>query len=428
MPGDALSVILSGRFAGEVHRGADNRLFLRYDDSYRSDSTVPPLSVSMPMWREEHGDPRITPWLWGLLPDNANVLARWGRDFGVSTASPFPLLGTQIGHDCPGAVQFCHAADLEALLGRVGDINELSEADIATRLRSLRADTATWLGPASTGQFSLGGAQAKTALHLSEDGWGEPTGTVPTTHILKPAVSDFDWLDVNEHLCLTAASIAGLRAARTFLGVFEDQTAIVVKRFDRVERDGVLACVHHEDMCQAMSLHPSRKYQADGGPSPGQIADLLRSITNGGAAADDLWEFLDALAFNWLIAGSDAHAKNYGLVLAGTQARLAPLYDVASFLPYDKSKGHKLKLAMKVGGDYRLRSTYRPNAWRKTAQELKLDPDQVIARVVALAVRLPPAFEEAAAREPVKSLPTDLPHRLVEQVAAHAQQCVTALS
>ncbi len=44
--------------------------------------------------------------------------------------------------------------------------------------------------------------------------------------------------------------------------------------------------------------------------------------------------FADALIWNWLIAGTDAHAKNYSLLLAGDQVRLAPLYDIASALPY----------------------------------------------------------------------------------------------
>ena len=51
-------------------------------------------------------------------------------------------------------------------------------------------------------------------------------------------------------------------------------------------------------------------------------------------ADDAVWRFADALIWNWLIAGTDAHAKNYSLLLAEDQVRLAPLYDVASALPY----------------------------------------------------------------------------------------------
>ena len=44
--------------------------------------------------------------------------------------------------------------------------------------------------------------------------------------------------------------------------------------------------------------------------------------------------FADALAWNWIIGGTDAHAKNYSLLLSGSDVRLAPLYDIASALPY----------------------------------------------------------------------------------------------
>jgi serine/threonine-protein kinase HipA len=38
-----------------------------------------------------------------------------------------------------------------------------------------------------------------------------------------------------------------------------------------------------------------------------------------------VWGFVDALAWNWLIEGTDAHAKNYSLLLASGQARMAAL-------------------------------------------------------------------------------------------------------
>ena len=44
--------------------------------------------------------------------------------------------------------------------------------------------------------------------------------------------------------------------------------------------------------------------------------------------------FADALIWNWIVGGTDAHAKNYSLLLSADQVRLAPLYDIASGLPY----------------------------------------------------------------------------------------------
>ena len=59
------------------------------------------------------------------------------------------------------------------------------------------------------------------------------------------------------------------------------------------------------------------------------------------------------LFFNVLIGGTDAHAKNYSLLLSGNGALLAPMYDVASGLPYELLRRHG-RLAMGVGGENRL--------------------------------------------------------------------------
>lgn len=440
MAADVLTVLLEGRPIGNLERLASGALRLRYDDVYRDDPTATLLSVSMRPAEPTHGEARVTPWLWGLLPDNADVLARWGREFGVSVSSPFPLLGTQVGHDCAGAVQFCPPDEVDDLIDRTGTVSWLTEAEIAARLRTLRADSTSWLGPGFAGQFSLGGAQAKTALHYAAPTetaghatghlgkWGVPIGSIPTTHILKPAVVGFEAQHINEHLCLAAARALGLPAATTRIETFEDESAIVVERFDRSNRDGALVRVHQEDLCQALSVAPARKYQSDGGPTPSQIAELIRSTIPGPEAETDVWRFADALAFNWLIAGTDAHAKNYGLLLAGNQIRLAPLYDIASILPYDDSHGYRVKLAMKVGDDYKLRRTDRRSAWDHAADELKLDRHRLITRVLDLAERIPAAFARAADNGDIDRLSTDLPDRLVTLVSQRSERCRATLS
>ena len=66
-----------------------------------------PLSLSMPLVVDEHEHARIEPWLWGLLPDNDAILARWGQRFHVSPRNAFALLGAT-GEDCAGAIQLVH--------------------------------------------------------------------------------------------------------------------------------------------------------------------------------------------------------------------------------------------------------------------------------------------------------------------------------
>jgi serine/threonine-protein kinase HipA len=351
------------------------------------------------------------------------VLGRWARQFHASP-SPFSLLATPIGKDCAGAVQFATPEVAEQLLQRTGDVTWLTEDDVAQRLRELKDDSTAWLGRSFTGQFSLAGAQAKTALLFQDGRWGVPSGATPTSHILKPAVAGFDDHDLNEHLCLDAARRAGLLVALTRVSRFGDESAIVVDRYDRLQIDDRIVRVHQEDLCQALGVPPDRKYQNEGGPGPIQIVDLLRHAMPAHVADDAVWRFIDALVWNWLIAGTDAHAKNYSLLLASNQVRLAPLYDIASALPYGVHE-KKLRLAMKIGGHYDV-FTYR-NPWPRAAHELGVDTETLIDRVRGLAARTADAFADAAAAPGVANLRRDRTGRLVDFVSERVTRCVALL-
>lgn len=421
-------MLLRGRQAGTVVEGKDGRLTLTYHEDWRTDPDAVPLSLSMPLAERQHGDRVVRATMWGLLPDNEQVLERWARRYQVSAGNPLALL-RHVGEDCAGAAQFVPPDRVPLLLMRGGGVEWIDQAAIAQRLRTLRRDPTAW-HTASTGQFSLAGAQAKTALHLDSGTgeWGDPWGSVPTTHILKPAVVGFDEHDLNEHLCLETARRLGIVAASSRVTAFEDERAIVVDRYDRAwTGDGSVRRVHQEDMCQALGLAPTTKYQNEGGPTPEQIIALLRrEIRPAGAADGEVERFVDALAFNWIIGGTDGHAKNYSVLLAEGQVRLAPLYDVASALPYDDMYLPKLRMAMRIGGEYRL-TALSGRHWRGFATANWLDPDALIARVDDLARRAPAALATATAAAPVRALGSDLPHRLLDQVGAHAARCRSAL-
>jgi serine/threonine-protein kinase HipA len=421
---ETLLVILEGAVAGTLTRSPGGRLAFAYDEDYRQRPETTPLSLSLPKQIREHTGARLEAWLWGLLPDNDAVLRRWARQFHVSPSSPFALLSTPVGEDCAGAAQFVAPDRLEQLLDRPGEIAWLTEEEVAERLRDLRADTTAWLGRSFTGQFSLAGAQAKTALLHRAGRWGVPSGATPTTHILKPAVAGLDDHDLNEHLCLDAARRAGLIAARTRIERFADETAVVVTRYDRITTRETIRRVHQEDLCQALGIPPTRKYQNEGGPSPAQIVRLLRTTMRPAAAEDAARRFADALAWNWLIAGTDAHAKNYSLLLAGPEARLAPLYDIASALPYGTHE-RKLRLAMKLAGDYHVHPHHNP--WPKAARELGLDPTTLIDRVRELTELAPDTFAEAIATPEVTTLDRPLPTQLLTLVADRARRCRAVL-
>jgi len=414
----ALVVLMDGHIAGAVKQDRHGELTLTYDDEWAKSATATPLSVSMPLAQRTHDD-AIRPYLLGLLPDNDKVLERWARTYHASARNPFALLG-HVGEDCAGAVQFITPDRVGSQLAREGGVTWMSEAEVADRIRLLRRDPAAW-HIATTGNFSLGGAQSKTALHYDQatGRWGAPWGVVPTTHILKPAISGLDDHDLNEHLCLAAARHLGLEAAASRVASFDGERVVVIDRYDRLRRaNGGIGRMHQEDLCQALGVPPVIKYESEGGPSPEQIISLLRTENTGGDA--DIQRFVDALAFNWIIAGTDAHAKNYSLLLSGGQVRLAPLYDLASALPYDDMYAPKLRMAMRVGGEDRI-AALRGRHWRRFAEVNGLDPDATVARVGELAARTPEAFKAVATDG-------DLAGRLRERVTAHAERCRAALA
>ena len=94
-----------------------------------------PLSLSMPIAAKEHGRSVVEAFLWGLLPDNEQVLDRWAAKFQVSARNVFALI-SHVGEDCAGAVQFVTPERLEAIRsGKEDKIEWLDESEVAKRIR-----------------------------------------------------------------------------------------------------------------------------------------------------------------------------------------------------------------------------------------------------------------------------------------------------
>jgi serine/threonine-protein kinase HipA len=419
-----LITLMGGRVVGHVEQNLQGKLRFTYDQAWRDWPGAYPLSLSMPMGRREHEDGAIRPYLEGLLPDNDWILRRWGSQFHVSARNPFTLLA-HVGEDCAGAVQFCRpdrVADLQA--NTDPPVRWLAEAEIAEMLRELRTSNATGRVAADPGYFSLPGAQPKTALLNQEGRWGIPSGRTPTTHILKPPLGDLEGFAENEHLCLRLAAALGLPVARSEVRRFDGEIAIVVERYDRIAVDGWIARVHQEDFCQALSIPPRIKYEAEGGPGAAAMARVLRDFSS--APDEDLDTLLMALALNWVIGGTDAHAKNFSLLIAARQVRLAPLYDIASVLPYPRRiPPQKANLALRVGGEYRLAKIGRRH-WERLVREMGLGVDAV-ERVRRVVHDVPGRMEEVRAAARAEGIDHPVMDVLEEAVRLHAATCLAVL-
>lgn len=390
---DELDVWIEGRLAGSLERDARHGLTFTYEEAYRTARGSTPLSRSMPKHIAEHGDAVAGPWFDNLLPDNEEVRRRWAAGLGAPSSSVFNLL-EGMGIDCAGAVQVVPSG---VIPDQTGGYEAIAEADIEEHLRVLRADEGAWNLGDHGGRWSLGGAQGKFALAQGVDGgWTVPSGRSPSTHIVKVGVVRFAYADIAEFVSMRAAFHLGLPVASVEMARFGNQTALVVGRYDRVAVDGGIRRFHQEDLCQALAVNRASKYEGDHGPGLRQVNELLTGLdVRDQPASREL--FVRAQVYNWLAGGVDAHAKNYSLLLTGDRARLAPLYDLtAGVLLLDPERlYYKGKLAMKLGGEYRLRNIDERNLQR-AAIELAVSEEWLTHVVQDYRERLPDAFSDAA--------------------------------
>ena len=421
-----LIAVANGRLVGEITRDAKGRLRFTYDAAWRADDTAYPLSLSMPLAAARHGHDTIEPWLWGLLPDNENVLARWARRFQVSAAEcVFAAERHRRGLPGGGSVRPAGTCRCSAGLQTPHEVDWLTTADVDARLRTLRSDNSAWRLEEDVGQFSLAGAQAKTALLLENTRWGIPRGMTPTTHILKPPIPGFPGHCQNEHICLAVAGALGIPVARSRVCRFGEETAIVVERYDRLRVRDRLVRFHQEDLCQVLGRSPLNKYESEGGPGCRDIGGALRSYCN--RPGEDLRTFVKAIALNRVLGGTDAHARNFSLLIgAGGNARLAPLYDLASALPYPGHYAPSLKLAMKVGGEARL-GYIRIRHWERFAMEVGLPSEEVLGICRSVAAEVPDRLADVVAAVRSEGLDHPIVGRLQQTLPEQAEACLTSL-
>ena len=425
----ALVVLLGGTRVGNVYQSPSGTFRFAYLEEWRSSRDAYPLSLSMPLAAREHRHDAISAFLWGLLPDNERTLDHYGRLFGVSPRNPVALL-THIGADCAGAVQLATPERVHELEGnrapsRKGAIDWLTEAEVAEELKSVREHGIPGASRETVGQFSLAGAQPKIALLEERGKWGRPSGRIPTNRILKPPSGKFHGFAENEHFCLELAASLGLGAVPSRVEWFADEIAIVVQRFDREKRDGVWLRIHQEDFCQALGVPPIRKYESEGGPGIPDLIGLLReSSTN---ADDDIARFIQATALNWVLAATDAHAKNYALLHGADGVRLAPFYDILSYLPYTDARLHRVKLAMRIGREYSVRRVHAAD-WAEMAKQCRLSQPTVVANVMTVLEGLPRAIDRAAETSIDEGLDRTIIELLRDRTRDRVSRCVEIMA
>jgi serine/threonine-protein kinase HipA len=421
MSDETLAVLLHGNVVGELTQeipGGDPAF--TYTEDYATSGEIA-LSARLPIQRATFTFGRVLPYLRGLLPENSDVRARWAREFGVTPNDSFGLLGA-MGWDCPGAVQFCHPEQLDALAARSHDYVSIGESGIAARLRELGTQAASWTMREE--HWSLGGQQEKIALTYLDGQWLEAHGSGATTHILKPGVNSLKHQALVEHLTMRAASFLNIDVAPTEYHRFEDQWAIVITRFDRnVIAGNEVLRIHQEDFTQALGRLPEFKYEASKGPG---LQDMAQLITRDSVSLQgDRLGLADFLIINAVAGAPDGHSKNVGLLRTGGGSTIAPLFDLATGLAYE-SENVDRKIALSIGGERQISRVFRQQ-WDKAAAVLRIDSDVFISRVNGMAQAFPESFIRAINEVPDAEGIDKIAEQTLPRLVDNAQQIISRL-
>lgn len=417
-----LRVYQNDRLVGHLLKVPNGAIEFRYDREWLDHGKAFPVSLSLPLREDAWRGESVAAVFENLLPDSADLRRRVAERVGAAGVDAYSLL-TAIGRDCIGALQFI-AGDAPPEGAQRISGEPVDDEAIEKLLKSL-AQAPLGLSRDDDFRISVTGAQEKTALLWHEGRWIKPHGTTPTTHIFKTQIGELpNGIDLsnsveNEFYCLQLLRHLGLTVNHAKIMVFGQTKALVVERFDRAWSDDRLVRLPQEDCCQALSVPPSRKYQADGGPGMLAIADLLKGADS---PADDHRTLFQAQLIFWLIGATDGHAKNFSIFLhPGGSYALTPLYDVLTAQPSLDARQierKQMKLAMSVGNNnhYRI-DEVQIRHFFQTGEAAGLSPSLVRKALEDIAARM-----EGALASLGKELPADFPPALHESVSAGVQR------
>jgi serine/threonine-protein kinase HipA len=351
-----------------------------------------PISTTMPLTVERIPPDAFLPWAANLLPEN-EPLRTLGQLLGMAREDVVGLLSA-IGGDTAGALS----------IGQPGRTGSVQWRPVGTPEELERIIEELPNKPFLVGEdgvsISLAGAQTKLAVSVDETGRiCIPMNGSPSTHILKPDTARLVGGVQNEAFCLALTRRIGIPTPNVTTGRVGKRTYLLVKRYDRTDVGGRWRRLHQEDFCQALGKPPSAKYESNQTGIRGPTIKDMFEVTRRHMPATEIVRLLDMLVVNVLACNTDAHAKNYSIMIRASAPSLAPMYDVMCGEVWENvTKNH----AQKIGGEGRA-DHLKGMHWQRFARDCGLNPKQVIDRVGAMAKSV--IAGAAAAESEVAAMP-----------------------
>src|SRR5215472_2989381 len=374
----------------------------RYDPDWIVLRGAFPISVTMPLKSERIGSDTFLPWAANLLPESEQ-LRTLGQILGMARSDVIGLLSA-IGGDTAGALSIGQPGRTATVQWR-----PIAEPEELESLIESLPNKPFLVGDEGV-SMSLAGGQTKLAVAVDDAGRiCIPTNGSPSTHILKPDTPRLCGSVHNEAFCLTLARRIKIPTSSVTTGQAGKRTYLLARRYDRADVGGRWRRLHQEDYCQALGKPPTAKYETNQTGICGPTLKDMFELTRRHMLPNDIVRLLDLIIFNVLACNTDAHAKNYSIMIRGNGVSLAPAYDVMCGDVWEsvtKNLVHKI-------GDSNRGEQLEAKHWRQFAHECGLNPRQVLDRVSTLAKAV--ISEVAAAEFEVAAMPAG-GHPILSQV------------
>ncbi len=337
-------------------------LSFKYDNTWLQSEYTTALSISLPKREKEFSTNKCKPFFAGLLPEQRqkSIIV---RNFRISINNDFAFL-EKLGEDVAGILQILPPNKTPTKVTKGLQTSPLTPELLAKKLDELPKHPL--LADDSELRMSLAGAQSKVPVILVNNEIGLPLNGQPSTHILKPCISEYPESTENEAFVMRLAKSIGLDVADVEPKSVNGHKFLLVKRYDRIVDNSNVKRLHQEDFCQAMGIAPEHKYDKRKKPDLLKCFTLLRNESI--APATDTEKFLQAIIFNVIVGNADAHGKNFSLLYNKNGPFLAPLYDLLSTTIYPELTPN---FAMNIGRGRTLEEL-RPKNWERLASNVEL--------------------------------------------------------
>lgn len=348
-----LYVYYKQHHVGNLTVAENHQYQFTYTNEWLNSTNTFPLSCSLPFTKKSHSHQVAYAFFSNLIPEG-DLRDKLAKQLGLSDKNDYGLLEI-IGGDIAGAISlYSDKLDDEnetpVSTEKSTSTKELDKKNLQKILSKLKTHpflvNSNEFNQGEDLRLSLAGAQNKLPIIYRNGIFSLPLGQTASTHIIKPDNEHIQGLAINEAFCMKLAKACGLLVADIELKQIIDQTILLVKRYDRRERERL----HQEDFCQALGVVPFNKYESEGGPGFAKCRKIIDKYSQ--RPAVDKKRLLQWSIFNYLIGNADAHAKNISLLYQANQASpiLAPFYDLLCTAIYPNLTD---RLSMKIGGENR---------------------------------------------------------------------------